>query len=330
MIVTHSILQILDLKSGSHSFSETELDLSSDTTIDYILKIYNNTISSASRRKGKFTNDSTFKENLLKYKKTEITFLEFVSIVTKDLNDILSQVSDSPSVDLLIGEFREGSSTFFAIVILENKEGITHLVENHDGKISNLVVKSFSGLPQSAIQVNTYAIINIDTLEIYSQEKKRLINNEKHFILEEYLHASYEMSNSEQFKIIKNVTAKVCEEHGVNPCIAMAQVKNFLIDTPVIENMKPEAISEVIFKDKPQATADFNAKMHSKGINENINLDRSFTLKKAENHSIKTDSGIEITFPSDTLLDNEHLEFIDEADGTISIRLKNITKIINR
>lgn len=38
MIVTHSILQILDLKSGSHSFSETELDLSSDTTIDYILK----------------------------------------------------------------------------------------------------------------------------------------------------------------------------------------------------------------------------------------------------------------------------------------------------
>lgn len=66
-----------------------------------------------------------------------------------------------------------------------------------------MVVKSFSGLPQSAIQVNTYAIINIDTLEIYSQEKKRLINNEKHFILEEYLHASYEMSNSEQFKIIK-------------------------------------------------------------------------------------------------------------------------------
>ena len=185
MIVTHSILQILDLKSGSHSFSETELDLSSDTTIDYILKIYNNTISSASRRKGKFTNDSTFKENLLKYKKTEITFLEFASIVTKDLNDILSQVSDSPSVDLLIGEFREGSSTFFAIVILENKEGITHLVENHDGKISNLVVKSFSGLPQSAIQVNTYAIINIDTLEIYSQEKKRLINNEIHFIFEE-------------------------------------------------------------------------------------------------------------------------------------------------
>ena len=162
MIVTHSILQILDLKSGSHSFSETELDLSSDTTIDYILKIYNNTISSASRRNGKFTSQIGWKfENNLKYKKTEITFLEFASIVTKDLNDILSQVSDSPSVDLLIGEFREGSSTFFAIVILENKEGITHLVENHDGKISNLVVKSFSGLPQSAIQVNTYAIINI-------------------------------------------------------------------------------------------------------------------------------------------------------------------------
>lgn len=74
MIVTHSILQILDLKSGSHSFSETELDLSSDTTIDYILKIYNNTISSASRRKGKFTNDSTFKENLLKYKKRKLHF----------------------------------------------------------------------------------------------------------------------------------------------------------------------------------------------------------------------------------------------------------------
>lgn len=330
MIVTHSILQILDLRAGSHSFSETELDLSSDTTVDYVLKVFKNTISSPQRRRGTFQEEAPIKDLILKYKSSEISFIELASKVTKDLNDVLSLVSESPSIDLLLGEFREEGKTFFAIVILENKESITHLIENKDGKISNLVIKSFSSLPQTSIQVNTYAIIDIDSFDIYSQEKKRMINNEKHFILEEYLHATYELSNSEQFKIIKNVTTKVCEEHGVNPCIAMAQVKNFLIETPVIENMKPEVISEVIFKDKPQANADFNAKMHSKGINENINLERSFTLKKAENHSIKTDSGILITFPSTDLLDGEHLEFIDEPDGTISIRLKNITKIINK
>lgn len=330
MIVSHSILQILDLRSGAQSYSDTELDLSNETTIEYILKIYNNTISNASRRKGRFKEESTFRDNILKYKNKEINFLELSNKVSKELNDILMQISDSPSIDLLIGEFKEQGSTYFAIVLLENKEGITHLVETKDGKISNLVVKSFSSLPSTALQVNTYAIINIDTMEVYSQEKKRILNGDKHYILEDYLQTTYDMSNSEQYKIIKNITAKVCEEHGVNPCIAMGEVKNFLIETPVIENMKPEVIADIVFKDKPQAKEDFNAKMHSKGINENINLERSFTLKKAESHKIKTDNGIEITFPCDTLLDKECLEFKDEEDGTISIKIKNINKIINK
>lgn len=48
------------------------------------------------------------------------------------------------------------------------------------------------------------------------------------------------------------------------------------------------------------------------------------------NHKNKTDIGIEITFPVDYFKYNDYLEFINNPDGTISIQIKNISKLINK
>lgn len=45
---------------------------------------------------------------------------------------------------------------------------------------------------------------------------------------------------------------------------------------------------------------------------------------------IKTDTGIEITIPSDFFDNSEYIEFINNPNGTISISIKNVGKIINR
>ncbi|WP_405352536.1 hypothetical protein [Ruminococcus sp.] len=50
----------------------------------------------------------------------------------------------------------------------------------------------------------------------------------------------------------------------------------------------------------------------------------------SKSQKIKTDTGIEITVPVEYFEDDRYIEFINNNDGTISIALKNIGKLINR
>lgn len=329
MIITRAILEILDYRSGVNQISNKELDLSSDTTIEYLLKILKKVNESPNRKRGAFVPESKFQKKLEEYKAASIPFVDFASEITKDLNIVLQGLDDKYAIDLLIAEYREEEATYFSIVFLENKESITHTVVNNDGVLENKIVKNFSILPSSSINLNTFVTIGLDDFIVYSQEKPRKISNEEHRVLEEYIESVFALSNNETYRMIKNVTSKVCEDHGVNPAIAMTKIKSFLAEQPEVKAMSPEEISKKAFESE-LAIEDFNAKMHTKGIVDNINLDHEYVLKKAVNHKIKTDTGIEITFPSDLYQDDKHLEFIEEEDGTISIKIKAVNKIINR
>ena len=330
MIVSHALLQILDFKAGKNYLSDVELDLGSSTTIEYILKIFNTCLNSTLKKKGTFNQEGEVKDLFIKYKDNKISFLELANKITEDLNLFYQRITDCPSFDLIFGDFSLDSVKYFGFVLIENKETLTHKIETVDGKALNIVVKNLYTLPTSGISINNFALINLDTLDLYCSEKKRQVDGNNIYILQEYLKANFSMSESSQYKIIKNITTRISEENGVNPAIAMSKVKTFLMDNPVIENMKPEDISSKVFDTHPEAKASFDAKMHANGIVNNINLERGFVLKKADVQKIKTDTEIEISIPIEYVSNKDYVEFIDEDDGTTSIRIKNINKIINK
>ena len=61
-----------------------------------------------------------------------------------------------------------------------------------------------------------------------------------------------------------------------------------------------------------------------------VKLEREAVRRVASKHKIRTDTGIEITFPAEYSRNPEYLSFTSEADGTYSIQLKNIGHIENR
>ena len=54
------------------------------------------------------------------------------------------------------------------------------------------------------------------------------------------------------------------------------------------------------------------------------------TTKKFEKQFLKTDTGIEINIPMEQYRDINQVEFITNPDGTISVLIKNINKILTR
>lgn len=52
--------------------------------------------------------------------------------------------------------------------------------------------------------------------------------------------------------------------------------------------------------------------------------------KSLNDPSIKTDTGIEITFPTDYFENHDYIEVVNNPNGTLSIEIKNIGKITNK
>lgn len=67
------------------------------------------------------------------------------------------------------------------------------------------------------------------------------------------------------------------------------------------------------------------------GIEENeIQLSEKITERKFKSQKIKTDTGIEINFPSTYYNNKDMIEFINQPNGTVSIVIKNVGKISNK
>ena len=127
------------------------------------------------------------------------------------------------------------------------------------------------------------------------------------------------------------ITKKVAEKHGKSPVEAITKVKNYLLEnSEIADNVMPQAIAEVAFQESPLMQREYNEEIVNAGLSQEIQLDKELTVKKNKVHKIKTDTGIEITVPIDYFKNKDYIEFINNYDGTLSINLKNIGKLINK
>ena len=73
------------------------------------------------------------------------------------------------------------------------------------------------------------------------------------------------------------------------------------------------------------------AALSEEKVPERVPVERKQVERAAvRNHKIRTDTGIEISFPAEMGSNSEYIEFVNEPNGLISIELKNIGSIENR
>ena len=67
-----------------------------------------------------------------------------------------------------------------------------------------------------------------------------------------------------------------------------------------------------------------------KVIDEPIKPSSETTMKKYHKQFLKTDTGIEIKIPMQEYENKDSVEFITNEDGTISVLIKNVEKIVSK
>lgn len=332
MIINKAILHILDFNSDICVFSQKELDLADYGTEEFIAKHLTRILEDGGSKKGEFLQYSIFRQTLDRYLTDNIDFTEFSTAAGNLLYDQISQADEPESMDFLVCRFTEDGREYIGLLLLPNKIAYTHRVENDGEGVANKIIRYFTLLPGTTQKISSYALVDIESMEIILSDRNRAINGEDVQVLpDKVLQCTYGQSDRDTVKTIRKIAGAVAEEYGSNPAVAVSRAKSCMIESAE-QNVpfSPSDICEEVFHDNDVMKKSFREKAMEADLPAKITVENPKVVKSIRSHKIKTDTGIEIKIPTEYLENSRYVEFINNADGTISIALKNIGKIVNR
>ena len=173
----------------------------------------------------------------------------------------------------------------------------------------------------------------MEDYEVKIIEKKYEVNGEKcNYLSELYLRCKASMSSKSKMDIVTRAVEQVNKKHYSEEPVKQMEAKR-IIKEEIEQNgsVNVEKISEKIYGQVPEIKEEFDAKMEKYHMEKaEVKPQSEKTTKKFEKQFLKTDTGIEINIPMEQYRDINQVEFITNPDGTISVLIKNINKILTR
>ena len=335
MKINHAILHILDFESAVNVMSQRELDLEdSRQARSFVTTHVRRARESADNKRATFSDSSAFGGELKRYFFGEREFVDLSQQIAEFLAAELAKAEKAQSIDILVVDFEDDDDArWFAIMMLASKQAFMHEVGSEAGETCNSIKRHYAILPNPSQKVQSYAVVRASTMEIGYVDKKRKIAGEDVMLIPEgLLQCETGVSGKEVIDTVTRVVEEVTEEHGANTAVALAKVKAAVAEkVEDDEELPPWDIVDEVFESEPQIKESVRAALTEEALPERVPVERKQVERAAvRNHKIRTDTGIEITFPAEMGSNSEYIEFVNEPNGLISIELKKIASIENR
>lgn len=127
------------------------------------------------------------------------------------------------------------------------------------------------------------------------------------------------------------LVGEVADEFGANSAAAVAAAKAYVSENAEDDEvLVPEQLAREVFSGSPQAHDRFVEEAADRDLPAQLKVEPKVARRVAAKHHIRTDTGVDITFPVEFGKNPDFLEFTSNLDGTISIAIKNVSAIENR
>lgn len=347
--VSQAILHVFDFETGSKYYSEAPLDLENRPTKSYVQRRLRKITASPESNHGEFAEDSGFAGELEHYLMGGADFQGFSVQIAEWFWEELRRSEELEQVDLLVADFVDTDATavganstdaevdaafdgpegkrFFAVVLLPRKQSFVHEIGG-----TNEILRMDTALPNPTAKIDTYVLVDCDSFAIDFHDKERSIGGQSIQILpDKFLQCSAAASTQEVFSEVSVIVQDVAEEYGLTPAVEVGRAKAAVAQqADRDEVVTPAEIGRVVFEDRPDVQQVFEERVREAKLPEEAPVRRGVANRLAKNHKIKTDTGIEITFPSDLADKPGYLDFATGVDGTISITIGNVAHIENK
>lgn len=335
MKINHAILHVLDFESAVNVFSQCELDLEDNRACrQFVTTHLRRARQSGDNKRATFAEDSAFAGELKNYFFGEREFIDLSQQVAEFISNELARADKAQSTDVLVADFDDDDDVrWFAVMLLTSKQAFMHEVGTQDGNRVANITRHYAILPNPSQKVQSYCVVRASTMEIGYVDKARKIAGEDRMLIPEgLLQCETGVSGKEAIDTVTRVVEKVAEEHGANTAVALAKVKAAVAEkVEDDEELPPWDIVDEVFEDEPVIKDSVRAALTEEKMPERVPVERKQVERAAvRNHKIRTDTGIEISFPAEMGSNSDYIEFVNEPNGLISIELKKISSIENR
>lgn len=249
------------------------------------------------------------------------------------LYELISRQPDIPPADLVCCRVLIDDLPFLGLLKLNYRTNFIHHVEYQGEANVNLLVKQRTVLPGENQKPDEGILINLEDFRIRLVEKAYEIDGTKEYYLSKhFLACSDQLSGAAKAKIISQVAEKLGKKYNNEKFDSVARLRKTVTENlEESDSIAVENVAREIFRDNPEAQREYVAELKAAGIKEDrVRLPEKLAERKFGNQKIKTDTGIEIYFPSTYYNNKEMIEFINNPNGTVSILIKNVGKITNR
>ena len=356
MRLNHAILHVLDFNSCVNVFSQVELDIAEKQTKAFVSKHARRALASGENKRGTFEPDSLFAPEIRAYFHGQRDFVDISIQIAEFLAGELNAMEKAESTDILVIDFEDDvklsaadipedefdaaidaaydqdGKRYFAILLMESRQAFMHEVGREaGGAICNSIERHHAILPSPSQKIQSYALIESKTLNVKFVDKPREIAGQETWLIPEgLLQCTKEASSKEIMDTVTRVVEEVAQEYGANTTMAVSKAKAYVSQSvEESENISVEELSQEVFNDEPMQERFCNA-VAEENLPERVNVEKKVAQRVSRNQKIRTDTGIEITFPSEYCENPDFIEFFSTPNGLISIELKNIGSIENK
>ena len=316
--VDRAILHVFDFDSGSTYFSERPLDLDVRSTKSFVQRHLRKISSNAESRHGAFAADSGFAAELQRYLAGEREFVEFSVEIAQWFWEELRRAEDLEQCDLLVADFTDTDAASGEDVEFEGDAGRRFF--------------AIATLPNPSQKVASYVLVDAATGAIDFHDKERGVGGTSVMVIpERFLQCTSEASSHEVIDEVSVIVRDVAEEFGLEPAVEVGRAKACVARAAdVEESFSPAEVGRTVFAERPDVAERFEERVRAASLPEEAPVRRGVANRLTKSHKIRTDTGVEITFPSELAERPGYLDFSTDAEGRITITVGNVARIENR
>ena len=249
--------------------------------------------------------------------------------------DLLKKIAEfrkgngGQSADVLMALLEVDRHLCFYTAVLDYRRSLIHQISQDDNYTRMELVEYSSALPAASASLSFEFCTDLFTGQTSLIEKK-----DRGFtpLSEIILSRQFDMTPKEKIKAAQQIVQQVHAGEDLDEMNHRVQFKQKVSESlKENEEVDLEQIFEEIYVDQPSTLYEVKAKLQDQGLDQKrLTVSSSPYDSKLKKQKLVTDSGIQITLPIDFVTDSNHVEFITNPDGSMSILLKNITHIYDK
>ena len=322
--IKKAILHVLDNNTmTSPILADKLLDIDSQTEV-FLKKHIQRALGDAENMKGEFEN----KENDIIHLFSKSNDSEFINASQKISSTIFRIMASNPTIcaaDLLCCIFDYDDERYYGLLKFNYKPSYIHQLKVDGSEKESFILKQKTTIASETQKLNEFAFIHMDDLSVLIKEKRVEVDGAKGYYLSSMvLGVKTSMSLKSKVNIIEKSALQVIKDfYGEDP-LRISQAKTELKDC-IDENgnIDIDRITKNVFHGNLAAQKSYREAVLKKGITESsFKVNPEIEKKASKKQKIMTDSGIEISLPVNYTENKRKLEFMPNADGTVSILIK--------